>query len=135
MAFSLQRKNPLEDSNRRALGVSLPFSGRAVFNSTYTSKDVVKSNLLNFFLTGNGERFLNPEFGSGLRNSLFENITENQLTTVKRTIEEELKLFFPRVIVNELSLESNPDTNSILLYFKYSVRDTNIEDEIIINFD
>ena len=49
MAYKVQRINPLDLQPRKAVGVALPFQGRAVFNSTYTSKDAIKSNLINFF--------------------------------------------------------------------------------------
>ena len=57
MAFEVKKINPLDRQPRKAVGISLPFSGQAVFNSTYTTKDAIKNNIINFFLTGKGERF------------------------------------------------------------------------------
>ena len=79
MAFEAKKINPLDRQPRKAIGVSLPFTGLGVFNSTFTTRDAVKNNLINFFLTGKGERFLNPTFGTGLRNLLFENIVVIEL--------------------------------------------------------
>ena len=39
--------NPLDLQGNIAIGVSLPFNGPGVFNSTYTTKNQVKSNLVN----------------------------------------------------------------------------------------
>ena len=36
------------NSGSAALGFSLPMSGKAVFNPTYTTKEVVKTNLINY---------------------------------------------------------------------------------------
>ena len=77
MAFEAKKINPLDRQPRKAIGVSLPFTGLGVFNSTFATKDAIKNNLINFFLTGKGERFLNPTFGTGLRNLLFENINKS----------------------------------------------------------
>ena len=59
MAYKVQRINPLDLQPRKAVGIALPFSGRAVFNSTYTSKDAVRNNIINYFLTGKNERVFN----------------------------------------------------------------------------
>jgi phage baseplate assembly protein W len=134
MAYKVQRINPLDLQPRKAVGVALPFSGEAVFNSTYTSKDAIKANLLNYFLTGRNERVLNVNFGSGLRNSLFEAITTNSLESTKVRLRAEVDLYFPRVIVDKLELKAYPDQNTVNFYLSYSVAETNIVDEVSINF-
>ncbi len=135
MAYNVQRINPLDLQPRKAVGVALPFQGRAVFNSTYTTKDATKANLVNFFLTGQNERVFNVDFGAGLRNFLFEAITEDRIEEVIERIKNALKLYFPQVQVNSLRIQAEPDQNLISFELKYSVRETNITDEIIINFE
>ena len=135
MAFNVKRIDPLDLQPRKAVGVSLPFSGRAVFNSTYQSKDATKTNLINLLLTGTGERFLNPGFGAGLRGFLFENITEASLRRFKNEILSTIELYFPRIRVSNLDVKSEPDTNSIVFFLKYQVSETDIEDEILINIE
>ena len=135
MAYNVQRINPLDLQPRKAVGVALPFQGRAVFNSTYTTKDATKANLVNFFLTGQNERVFNVDFGAGLRNFLFEAITEDKLEEITERIKNVLKLYFPQVQVNSLKIQAEPDQNFISFELKYSVRETNITDEITINFE
>ena len=135
MAFNIQRINPLDLQPRKAVGVALPFQGRAVFNSTYTTKDATKANLINFFLTGQNERVFNVDFGAGLRNFLFEAITQDRVEEITDRIKNSLKLYFPQVQVNTLNLTPEPDQNLISFELKYSVRETNITDEIVINFE
>jgi phage baseplate assembly protein W len=135
MAYNVQRINPLDLQPRKAVGVALPFQGRAVFNSTYTTKDATKANLVNFFLTGQNERVFNVDFGAGLRNFLFEAITEDKLEEITERIKNALKLYFPQVQVNSLKIQAEPDQNFISFELKYSVRETNITDEITINFE
>ena len=135
MAFNRKRINPLDLQPRKAIGVSLPFSGDAVFIPTYQTKDAIKTNIINFFLTGIGERYMNPTFGTPLRNQLFENITQDSLTSVKDIIRQGLYLYFPNVVPSVMEVEGTPDSNTISFFMRYSIKDTNIEDELIINFE
>ena len=135
MAFNRRKINPLDLQPRKAVGVSLPFSGQAVFNSTYQTKDAIKTNIINYFLTGVGERYLNPTFGSPLRNQLFENITEGSLTEVENLIRQGVFLYFPNVSPSRIDVESPSDSNTISLSMSYSINNTNIEDELTINFE
>jgi len=135
MAFNVKRIDPLDLQPRKAIGVSLPFSGKGVFNSTYTSKDAIKTNLINLLLTGNGERYLNPFLGTGLRSYLFENITEDTLRRAKADITNTINVYFPRVEILELQITSEPDTNTFITYLKYRVTESDIQDEIIINIE
>ena len=51
MAFNARKIYPIDTKPSVAIGIGLPFNGNAVFNSTYLTKDAIKSNLLNYFLT------------------------------------------------------------------------------------
>jgi phage baseplate assembly protein W len=133
MAFLVQKINPLDLQPRKAIGVKLPFSGDAVFNLTYQSRDAIKANLINFFLTGRGERLYKPFFGTGLRNLLFENITQDVLDSIEEEIRVSLEFYFPRVTPTNLQIVPDVDSNKINFYLRYSISDTNIEDELIIN--
>lgn len=135
MAYEYKKINPLDLQARKAVGVDLPFSAGAVFNQTYQTKDAIRANLINYILTGKGERYLNPGFGTDLRNQLFENQTQDKLAEIRGTISRGIAQYFPRVSVNDFNLVGTPDTHTVTLHIKYSVLDTNIEDEININFE
>jgi len=135
MAYGAKRINPLDLEKRRAVGITVPLSGKAVFNSSYETKDAIKSNLINFILTGKGERYFNPAFGSGIRNLIFANINRDNLTSLELIIREELNTYFPNLNINELTLKSEVDDNTILFSLKFNIQDTETEDEITINFE
>lgn len=135
MAFDVKRIDPLDLQPRKAVGVSLPFSGKAVFNSTYQSKDAIKANLINLLLTGTGERFLNPFLGTGLRSFLFENINESTVRRIKSDITSVIGVYFPRVLISQLDVTGDPSTNSIVVFLKYQISESSIEDEILINIE
>ena len=135
MAFQIQKIYPLDLETSTAIGVDLPFSGNAVFNSTYLTKDAMKANLVNYFLTNKGERYLNPNFGSDIRKILFENIDENSLGEVKEILLSDMKEYFPRISPLDFEITSDPDTHLVRFYLKYKISETSIEDELLINIE
>lgn len=135
MAYGAKRIQPIDLEKRRAVGITVPLSGKAVFNSSYETKDAIKSNLINFILTGKGERYMNPSFGSGIRNLIFANINRDSLTSLELTIREEIQNFFPSLNITELVLTSDVNDNTILFSLKFNLVDTQVEDEITINFE
>lgn len=134
MAFNPVQIYPIDLNNSKAVGVDIPFSGDAVFISNYLTKDAIKNNLINFFLTNPGERFLNPSFGGGLRNFIFEQINSDNLQGLKENISYQLKQYFPNVIVDNLQIFAQEDINSINVELTYSLTNTNIVDELNIQF-
>ena len=135
MAIEAKKINPLDRQPRKAIGVDLPFSGQAVFNSTFQSKDALKVNLINFLLTNKGERPLNPTFGGGIRGLLFENINQDQLEDIKENISSSIRSFFPTVKPTVMKIGATADTNTVNFFLRYSIADHNIEDEILINIE
>ena len=73
----------------------------------------IKYNLINFFLTNQPERYLNPTFGGNLRAFIFQQIAENNVSALKQDIQSQLNLYFPNVAVANLSIDSIPDSNQI----------------------
>jgi phage baseplate assembly protein W len=134
MAFNPQQIYPIDFDNSVAVGVNLPFNGPAVFISNYLTKDAIKNNLINFFLTNPGERFLNPSFGGGLRKFIFEQIAEDNIESLKEDISLKLDLYFPNINVEELDITTQDDINQITVIMKYSVINTNITDNLEIQF-
>lgn len=135
MAFDVQQINPLDLQPSVGVGVGLPFSNTSVFNTTYTTQEALKANLINFFLTGENERFLNPELGAGIRTTLFDQITSDVEDRVEQIIRSGISRWFPNVNLNQLQVVASPDTNTLTVAMRYSVRNTNIQDELVINFE
>lgn len=134
MAFEIKKISPLDLQPRKAVGVSIPFSSKAVFTSTYTTQDAIKSNLINFLLTNQGERYLNPTFGANIRALLFEQMGIDVKDTIDSTIRAGIRTWFSNITIDTLTITDSPDTNTIVIYMKYKVDFSNITDEILINF-
>ena len=135
MAFEAKKINPLDLQPRKAVGVALPFSGKAVFNSTYETKEAIKANLINYILTGKGERYHNPTFGSGIRNLLFDNINRDKLNDLEFLVRDAIQRYFPRLEILNLNIQGAPDSNLVSFTMNFRITDTQVEDEITINFE
>jgi uncharacterized protein len=134
MAFGAKQIFPNDTRARVAIGVNLPLNGNAVFDSNYQTKDSIKSNLINYFLTNPGERNGNPTFGAGLKNFLFEQITQDNLDFLEENIQEKLKSYFPNIDVEDVELTSNQDLNKITISISYSISNTGINDNLELSF-
>lgn len=135
MAYNIININPLDLQPSKGVGIKIPFDGPTGLNVTYTTKEATKSNILNFLLTGKRERIMNPNFGAGIREQIFEQITSNSISNIEDIIKFGLNDYFPQIQLNNLTVSSSPDQNLIQIYFSYSIKNTSIQDEILINFN
>ena len=134
MAFGAIRKFPIEVTSslrqQRAIGVSIPFNAPGVFYSTYTTKDQLKSNILNYFNTNKGERVFNPNFGSNIRNYVFEQLTTQNYDSLEFMIQEDMKRYFPNINVTKLEIFGFEDSNTLQVNISYSIKDFGINDQL-----
>ena len=135
MAFNAQQIYPIDFNKSAAVGIDIPFNAPGVFRLNYTTGAAIKNNLINYFLTNPGERFLNPTFGGGLRAFIFEQISNNNIDFLKENINSDLNLFFPNLEIISLEILQNNDNNSITVSLSYRVLNTNISDTIEIDFE
>ena len=135
MAFEAQQIYPIDFNKSAAVGIDIPFNAEGVFRLNYTTKAAIKNNLINYFLTNPGERFLNPTFGGGLREFIFEQISDNNIEFLEDRINSDLELFFPNIQIINLEILRNSGNNSITISLSYKILNTNINDNIEIDFE
>jgi hypothetical protein len=112
MAFGAKQIFPNDTRARVAIGVDLPLNGEVAFRSNYQTKDAIKNNLINYFLTNPGDN----------------------LDFLKEDIQDKLATYFPRVVVEEVEVTANHDQNQILVTIKYFVANTDINDTVELSF-
>jgi phage baseplate assembly protein W len=134
MAYGARRIYPIDLATSKAVGVSLPFNGKAVFKPTYTTKEAIKANLINFLLTGQGERVFNPGFGAGLRKFIFQQINTEGTTEIENYILSVIEKYFPN-IQGVLQIQPVPDQNTIFITLTYSIVNTGLNDTLQINLN
>lgn len=133
MAYNIKKIFPLDVKPSIAIGVGLPFNGDAVFKSTYLTKDAIKFNLINFFLTNKRERYFNNRFGN-IKAFIFEQITDNNISNLKEDIQSIINNRFTNIKINSLDIDVNNDFNSFRIKLNYSILNTEITDNLEITF-
>lgn len=153
MAFKQTNIFPIDQQPRNAVGLAYPFStafdqerlktlnfdsasvaGNVPFKLNYTTSDQLKSNIVTYFSTKKGERFLNPNYGSNISNYLFEQITSNTVGNIEQLIKDELSLNFPQVDLKSIEVLQSIDEQQIVVSFSYTVFNSE-EDTLEINFN
>ena len=124
------KNNYPSPTNQRSIGISVLFQTPQVFNSTFTTQDQTKNQLINFILTDPGERFFNPNFGSGIRAVLFQQDTDFEGLEI--TLAEKIENFVQNIKVNNINIVEG-ESNQINILINYSIN--NIQDTLTINLD
>ena len=99
-----------------------------------TIKEMVTQNLKMLLLTSPGERVMDPQFGAGLRNYLFEMRSGGLEPDIRGAINQQVKQYMPYVMIPSVEFEDLPhQPNAVLVVVKYVVPSLSLKDEIDIN--
>ena len=134
MAYGVKNIPVIDLKPSTALGVSIPFSTPSVFTSVYTTQEQIKYNIINYLLTGRRERVFRPGFGAGLREQLFEQITDGNMMTLEAQIKSGVESNFPNIVVATVNITAQPDINTITVNFSYTITNTGQTNQIFLNF-
>jgi phage baseplate assembly protein W len=129
----VKRINPLDLQKNIAIGISLPFNGRGVFNNTFSTKDQIKSNIINLLLTNKGERIMNPDFGADIKNLLFEGMTDDLKLAINEKIVNAFNMYIPQASINNININFGDD-NSVNVTVNYIINISNVSDQVILEF-
>ena len=109
MAYELNKKIVIdtEEFNNFAVGITLPIQrgDDGYFRQSFKTFDQVRSNLKNLLLTKRGERILQPDFGSGLHDLLFNPTTEKFEEDLENTINDAVAQWLPYIIVEDINID------------------------------
>ena len=130
MAEIISTPTSLIGSGSAAQGFSFPISGRAVFNPTFTVEEVIRTNLINWLLTNQGERVFRPNFGANLRALLWEGINEGTTEALENTIQDNIASNFPTIEVKKIEFNNQNDKNTINFLLDYEVQNIGETDQI-----
>jgi len=76
--------------------------------------------------TAKGERVMQPEFGCGIHDMVFDVISRSLLTNIEQTVFDALRDFEARIDVDEVSVDASDAFNGkLLIELEYTVRATN----------
>ena len=126
----------LDDLNDKTyVGIGFPFNKPGVFTQTLTTKEATKSNLLNWFLTNPGERYLNLDYGGGIRALLFEQMNNGSISDIKATIKQQISQQFPQVVATDVKAEPDFDRNTLKLQISYYLNNTGDKDRVFLELE
>jgi phage baseplate assembly protein W len=128
------RIDPLDLQKNIAIGVSLPFNGPGVFNKTYSTKDQIKSNVVNLLLTNKDERIMNPNFGADIKDLLFEGMTDNLKNIIQDRVTTSFTTYIPQASINNVDVVFSEDTNTINVTVNYTLNISGTSDQVTIEF-
>jgi hypothetical protein len=111
-----------------AIGITLPIQiGNTAFNQSFTTKEQVSSNIKNLLLTKKGERLLQPNFGSGLQELLFDFNDDRLAVKIEEIITESITNWLPYVDIRQIDVAAsneNKDRNQVEISITFGVANT-----------
>ena len=124
--------NPLDINNNVRIGVAFPLNEVNMTSGTLTTKEQIKTNLINLLLTVPGERINNPNYGIGLKNLVFESSVDEN--TLLENINTQTSFFMPEISVESAEIERELDLYRLSISITYSINNEKNDDSIQINF-
>jgi len=115
--------HPLDFEPDIAIGIDLPMvnSIGSGFKLNYTTLDQAYANARNLLLTNKGERIMQPDFGCNLKNSLFEQLTEDVIENLEEGIRSQFNFWLPYITINELMVVPSIDNHYIKINLTISL--------------
>ena len=132
---STRRINPLDINKNISIGVAFPLDEQSMLNpkgGTLTVKEQVKTNLINVLLTAPGERIMEPFFGIGLKQLLFE--PDINIESLKEQINAQTQLYIPEINITNIEVNFPGDDHILYIIINYDVIDSREQDAIQLNF-
>lgn len=120
----LNKKRVLYADFHKDLTVN-PISGDLALKS---NEEAIKESIKNLILTNRGERLFQPNIGSDVRASLFENATPATLKVLEERVRDVINNFEPRVSLINVDVTSLYDDNRVQVTIYFYVK--NSEDPV-----
>ena len=108
----------------KPIGVSIPFNNpNGIFYKTFTNTAQILTNLKLLCLTQKGERYLQPEFGTDLRYTLFENISDEDdfKSKLLGTVTSAISRWMPFLSVRKSEVIINVNTSDKIVQEDHAV--------------
>ena len=89
-----------------------------------TDEEAIKSSLRNLISTKNYERPFHPEIGCQIFSLLFENFTSVTSQLMRKTIQDVVNKFEPRVNILDIKLSETEDQNNLDVSITFKIINT-----------
>ena len=108
------------------VGVGFPVGlddAGAIVRAEY--EESVRQSILIILGTAQGERVMRPDFGCGIHDLVFENLSSTTIGRVQQQVNEALLRLEPRIDVISVDARAGGEGNLLLINIEYEVRATN----------
>ena len=114
---------PLERVNQKYKDISMSFQTNPLNDDLIALKDssAIARSIRNIVFTQPGEKFFNPNFGSRITESLFENIDDASADAIRDEIRNSIRNFEPRVNLLNVFVRPNFDFNEMNVTIEYEI--------------
>jgi len=114
---------PVERVSRGFRDISMSFKVNPLNDDLIGLKNetAIARSIRNLVLTAPGERFFNPNLGSRVSRSLFENMDEITASVIKDEIENTINNYEPRVDLKSVNVSPNYDDNEFNVTIEYYI--------------
>ena len=114
---------PLERVKQGYKDLSMSFRSNPLNDDLIGLKNesAIARSIKNLVFTRKGEKFFDPDFGSEVSASLFENIDEVTAITIQDDIEYMIKMHEPRVKLINVESKPNYDNNQFDVVIVYQI--------------
>ena len=114
---------PQERASRKFKDLSMSFKTNPLNDDLIGLKNTnaIARSLKNIVFTQPGEKFFNPDFGSRISESLFENVDDVSALAIEDEIRSSIINFEPRVNLLDVSVNPNEEDNEMNVVIQYEV--------------
>lgn len=85
----------------------------------------VQQSILVILGTAKGERVMRPDFGCGIHDLVFANLSAGTIASISQAVHESLLRLEPRIDVTQVDVRQGDTNNVLLIDIEYEVRATN----------
>ena len=114
---------PQQRVKRKYKDISMSFETNPLNDDIISLSDTtaIARSIRNIVFTSPGEKFFNPDFGSRISESLFENVDNVSALAIKDEIKSSIINFEPRVKLLDTIVVPNPDDNEMVVTIEYEI--------------
>ena len=114
---------PQQRVKRKYKDLSMSFETNPLNDDLVSLSDTtaIARSIRNIVFTQPGEKFFNPDFGSRISESLFENVDEVSALAIEDEIRSSIINFEPRVNLLDTTVVPNPDSNEMNVTIEYEI--------------
>jgi phage baseplate assembly protein W len=117
--------------------IDLNFRPNPVTGDVFVNYDekAVKASVKNLILTNHYERPFHSEIGSPIRNLLFENYSPMLILNIKKSIEQLIGMYEPRVQLLDVSVEPSVDESTVSIGIFFRIKNTTSQLSVVVTIE